>query len=134
MRLLLDTHAALWWWIAASELSDAATEALSDPGNTVFFSAVSGYEIFQKVRIGKLNLPDELLGNLPSQVRQEAWEILPLGLADAIYAARIEHQNREPFDRLLAAQCRVNALMLVTTDSFFSEVGIPTFWQGIASP
>ena len=128
MQLLLDTHTALWWWSDAPELSAVASKSLSDPGNTVFFSAVSGYEIFQKVRLGKLNLPMPLLRDLPSQVQLEAWVMLPLELAEAIHAAKIDHSHRDPFDRLLAAQCRTNGLTLVTTDAFFGEIGIPTLW------
>jgi len=128
MRLLLDTHTALWWWCGATELSPAATDALADPGNEVFFSAVSGYEIFRKVRLGRLALPDELLGDLPAQVLGESWRILPIGLTDTIGAARLDHRHCDPFDRLLAAQCGTKDLTLVTTDEFFEAIGIATCW------
>jgi len=128
MRLLLDTHAALWWWADSSELGKSTIERLSDPSTMVFFSVVSGYEIFQKVRIGKLHLPDPLFQDLPSQVRHEGWEILPLGLAESIRAARIDHCHRDPFDRLLAAQAEIHDLTVVTTNEFFDEAGFRTFW------
>jgi len=128
MRLLLDTHTALWWWCGAPELNGFALEAIADGENEIFFSAVSGYEIFQKVRLGKLDLPEELLRDLPGQVRQESWRILPIGLVDTIAAARIDHEHRDPFDRLLAAQCETNGLALVTTDAFFDAIGVATRW------
>lgn len=128
MRMLLDTHTALWWWNGASELSENAKAAISGPENTVLFSAVSGYEIFQKVRSGKLHLPAELVSDLPSRVLEEQWEVLPLELPEAIGAAKIDHAHRDPFDRLLAAQCLSNGLVLLTTDRFFAEIGVSTFW------
>jgi PIN domain nuclease of toxin-antitoxin system len=128
MKLLLDTHAALWWWEGSSELSDRVTELLADSSTSVFFSAISGYEIFQKVRIGKLNLPEPLLHDLPGEVRREGWEILPLGLVDSIRAARIDHDHRDPFDRILAAQSEIHGLTLATTDGFFASAGFRTFW------
>jgi len=128
LNLLLDTHAALWWWAAAPELSARSMAALEDTGNTVFFSAISGYEIFQKVRTGKLELPEELARDLPAAVRQEGWEFLDLSLADGIRAARIDHPHRDPFDRILAAQCESRGMCLVTADPFFPDLGIATCW------
>lgn len=128
MKLLLDTHTALWWWEGSSELSDRITELLADPKTSVFFSAISGYEIFQKVRIGKLSLPVPLLQDLAAEVRREGWEILPLGLVDSVRAARIDHAHRDPFDRILAAQSEIHGLTLATTDGFFADAGFRTFW------
>jgi PIN domain nuclease of toxin-antitoxin system len=128
MKVLLDTHTALWWWEGSSELSDRVTELLADSSTSVFFSAISGYEIFQKVRIGKLNLPGPLLHDLPGEVRREGWEILPLGLVDSVRAARIDHAHRDPFDRILAAQSEIHGLTLATTDGFFADAGFRTFW------
>lgn len=128
MNLLLDTHTALWWWEDSPELSEAARRALSDPALIVYFSSISGYEIFQKVRSGKLELPAPLLDDLPGQVRCERWEVLPLGLADSVRAARIDHPHRDPFDRILAAQAEFHGLAVVTSDWFFSEAGFRTLW------
>lgn len=66
--LLLDTHAALWWWSDSDRLGSAARAAMSNPGVRVFFSAVSGYEIQQKVRLGRLIVPDTLLHSLARKV------------------------------------------------------------------
>lgn len=128
MKLLLDTHTALWWWEGSSELSERLMDQIADPSTSVFFSAISGYEIFQKVRIGKLELPESLLLDLPGEVRREGWEILPLGLAESIRAARIDHAHRDPFDRMLAAQSEIHGLTIATTDGFFSDAGFRTFW------
>lgn len=69
-----DTHAALRWWMNGDLLGAKIRAALADPANTIFFSAVSAYELAQKNRLGKLELPPELCGeNLISAVVQEDW-------------------------------------------------------------
>ena len=68
MKILLDTHAALWWWVDSPSLGGNARDAISDPGNQVHFSAASGYEIFQKVRLGRLGILAVLQANLPAAV------------------------------------------------------------------
>ncbi len=128
MKFLLDTHAALWWWEDSPELSDLARRSLSDPASEIHFSAVSGYELFQKVRIGKLSLPMPLMNDLPAEVRREGWHILPLGLHESLAAARFDTPHRDPFDRLLAAQSAANGLTILTADPFFREAGFPTLW------
>jgi len=128
MRLLLDTHTALWWWEDSPELSETARESLSDLDAEIFFSPISGYEIFQKVRTGKLQVPRALLVDLPAEVRREGWKVLPLGLEDSVRAATIESPHRDPFDRLLAAQSGMHDLILVTADAFFRDTGFRTLW------
>lgn len=128
MRLLLDTLAALWWWEDSPELGEAAKRHLADPGCEVFFSPASGYEIFQKVRTGKLVLPPPLLADLPAEVRREGWRVLSLGLEELVRAARIESPHRDPFDRILAARSEMHGLTLVTIDPFFADAGVPTLW------
>jgi PIN domain nuclease of toxin-antitoxin system len=128
MNVLLDTHTALWWWEDSPELSREARNCLAHPDTEVFFSSVSGYEIFQKVRTGKLVIPPPLERDLAGQVRREGWRILPLGLEEAVQAARLESPHRDPFDRLLAAQSGYHALTMVTTDPFFRGAGVPTLW------
>ena len=119
---------ALWWWEDSLELSETARHRLSDPDAEIFFSPISGYEIFQKVRIGKLVVPRALLIDLPGEVRRERWQVLPLGLQDSIRAATIESPHRDPFDRILAAQYEIHDLTVVTTDPFFKDTGFRTLW------
>ena len=128
MNLLLDTHAALWWWADASELSPAARAAMSDPASSVSLSAASVYEIFQKVRIGKLSIPDSLANDFVGAVRAEGWRSLPISLGSAAHAAVLPHPHRDPFDRMLAAQCEEGGFTLVTIDPFFSDFGTPILW------
>lgn len=129
MRLLLDTHAALWWWSDAPELGSAARSALASPLAEVHFSAASSYEIHQKVRLGKLALPPELSGDgLLKAVVGEGWRPLDLSVADAVGAALLDHPHRDPFDRMLASQARLRGLTLVSRNPFFQDLGIELLW------
>ena len=128
MDLLLDTHAALWWWSDSDRLGSAARAAMSDPGVRVFFSAVSAYEIHQKARLGRLVVPDALLHSLARCVLEEGWHPLDLTLPAAARAASLEHTHRDPFDRMLAAQAELGGLQMVTSDPFFAELKLVILW------
>ena len=128
MKLLLDTHAALWWWEDSLALGGAARKAMADPDNEIFFSAASAYEIFQKVRLGRLIIPAKLAGKLTSVVRDEGWVPLPLTLAETTLAASIKHEHRDPFDRMLAAQCQIGHFLLASVDGVFDELSVKRIW------
>lgn len=128
MKLLLDTHAALWWWEDSSSLGRAARKAMADPDNEIFFSAASTYEIFQKVRLGRLIVPPQFAGKLSSVVRDEGWVPLPLTLAEAALAASIKHEHRDPFDRMLAAQCQIGHFLLASVDGVFDGLSVKRIW------
>jgi PIN domain nuclease of toxin-antitoxin system len=128
MNYLLDTHAALWWWADAPQLGKTAREAMGNPDNRIHFSAASAYEIHQKVRIGRLAIPDPLRSNLPQAVVAEGWLACPLNLEDACAAATLEHEHSDPFDRMLAAQAKRNGFTLITRDPFFSTLALNVIW------
>lgn len=129
MRLLLDTHAALWWWDDSPALGKRVREAMSEPATEVYFSAASAYEIHQKLRLGKLELPAGLQGEgLLQAAREEGWRLLPLQAAEASAAASLDHPHRDLFDRMLAAQARLGQLTLASRDPFFSDLQLDLIW------
>jgi len=128
VKLLLDTHTALWWWTEPHRLGSRARAAISDRANTCFFSAASGYELAQKQRWHPRFLPPEFLAELPELLGHEDWQTLPLTLPHALQAGRFDSPHRDPFDRLLAAQSRLDELPLVTADDQFGTFGIKTLW------
>ena len=114
MRLLLDTHALLWWLNDAPELRDAARRLISDPDNDILVSVVSLWEIAIKTRLGKLDASlDDILAVLPDQGFQR------LGVEDAHLAAlaRLPHHHRDPFDHLLIAQAIAEKAAFLTQDA-----------------
>jgi len=112
MRLLLDTHAFLWWVSDWDRIAEPAREAISDPGNDVFVSAVSGWEIGTKKAKGRLTAPD----NLADVVEEKRFAHLPLTFEHAERAATLPPHHRDPFDRMLIAQAQAERLVLVTRD------------------
>lgn len=128
MKLLLDTHAAIWWWCAPGRLSARALNALQDPSNEVVFSAASAFEIALKHRSGRLPLPPAVVGNLERTVLEEGWRLLPISVRHAELAGGWDAEHRDPFDRLLAAQARLENLELVTADPAFRALAIACVW------
>ncbi len=111
MRLLLDTHVALWW-LAGAALAPAAAEAIADPANQVLVSAASVWEVEIKSALGKLRMDADFVATL----RAEQVDPLAIAWAHAVEAGRLPAHHRDPFDRMLVAQARVEGLTLVTRD------------------
>ena len=125
MRLLLDTHALLWWLIDDPQLSAVAREAIADLENSVLASACVGYEIAYKQGLGRLPLfPESLLNRL----RRERIGVLPLSLEHAVAAASLPGPHRDPWDRIMMAQAIAEECQMVTVDRVFSDYGVPVLW------
>lgn len=121
MRLLLDTHALLWWLDDAPELSDTARAAIASGGNVVFVSAATIWEIRIKQAIGKLQIPAEFEQVLDEQ----GFDSLDVTSRHAHALADLPLHHRDPFDRILIAQARVERLRIVTRDVSFSSYDVP---------
>ncbi len=119
MRLLLDTHILLWWLANDHSLSSTAADLIRDPANMIFVSAVSHWEIWLKESLGKLRVPEVFERRLAA----EAFESLPLTATQARQVARLPWHHRDPFDRMLVAQAKVEHLVLLTADSALSTYG-----------
>ncbi len=129
MKLLLDTHAMLWWWSDPDRLPPQAISLLSDGANTVLASAVSAYEIAYKHQLGKLVLPARLLPDFENAVADERWTPLPISTAHGLLAGQLLSPHRDPFDRLLAAQALVEEAVLVTANPAFTTFSnLQTLW------
>ena len=115
-QLLLDTHALLWWLAEPDRLSPAAHAAISDPANSVYMSAASGWEIATKVRLVKFPGIGILLNDLPELLIAQDFDLLPITLQQGLHAGVYPIPHRDPFDRLLAAQAELAMLTLVTLD------------------
>ncbi len=112
MRLLLDTHTFLWWLSDWRQIDETTRDAIADPGNEVFVSGVSGWEIAIRKASGRLVAPDDL----SARVEEKHFEHLPLTFEHAERAAALPMHHRDPFDRMLVAQAQAEGLVLVTGD------------------
>jgi len=125
MKLLLDTHAALWWLADDPKFGAAAAAHLTHGGNQVFLSAVVVWEVAIKRSLGKLEAPEDLRATLLGA------GVLPLPI-DLEHAARVERlpwHHRDPFDRLIIAQAQVEDAVVVSHDSAFDAYGVQVLWS-----
>ena len=128
MKLLLDTHALLWFLAGDEKLPARVQDAIVDPLNTVFISAVSAIEIATKNRIGKLPQAGDLARDFIGVIQAQGFVGLPVGLEHARFAGSLQHAHRDPFDRLLIAQAIVDDLQLVSNQVLFDDFGVKRFW------
>ncbi|MDT3680961.1 MAG: type II toxin-antitoxin system VapC family toxin [Truepera sp.] len=128
MRLLLDTHAFLWWCANDPRLSTKVTAAVGDGDNEVYFSAVSGWEIAIKSRLGRLDLPEAPTEFVPRMLQLHAFGVLPITLRHALSDFQLPAVHPDPFDRLLVSQAQVEGLTLVTNDRAMGKYDVATFW------
>jgi len=123
-RLLVDTHALLWWLTDDAALSPAAREAVAAPATEPLVSAASVWEIAIKRSLGKLTAPDDL----PERIVDGGFSWLPVSPAHAWQVRDLPPHHRDPFDRLLVAQALTERLPVVTADARFAEYGVDVRW------
>jgi PIN domain nuclease of toxin-antitoxin system len=128
VRLLLDTHALLWWLEGNPRLSAAAQTAISDLGNTILVSAASAWEITTKHRIGKLPGAAIVAHDLPGCLASQGFEALPITLGDGARAGSLGGAHRDPFDRMLIAQALTHDLTLASVETVFDGYGVKRLW------
>ena len=128
MRLLLDTHAFLWWVGDDSRLPDSARRLIGAARNEVLFSAVSAWEIVVRAALGKLTLPESPEHFVPNQLRENAFVALPVTVSHTLAVGRLPDLHRDPFDRLLIAQAILEDLTLVTRDEEIAKYPVPVAW------
>ena len=128
MRLLLDTHAFLWWVNDSKDLSGRARSAIANQKNECFFSMASAWEIAIKVSIGKLELPYTVERFLPEHLATNAIRELPIEIRHVARAGGLPFHHRDPFDRVIAAQALVEKLAIVSADPIFEKYGVKRVW------
>lgn len=127
MRLLLDTHAFLWFVTGDGRLSPRARRALADEDNELLLSAASVWEMAIKARLGRLTLP----GTVEEYVAEKVaggLAILPIELTHAAAVESLPFHHRDPFDRLIVAQALAENLPIVSADPAFRHYGVKVVW------
>jgi PIN domain nuclease of toxin-antitoxin system len=128
MKLLLDTHALLWWLADDARLSMPARNAIADPERTVYSSPASAWEIATKHRIGRLPEARDLLADFSGILVRAGFEELPITTKHAVLAGTLPGPHRDPFDRMLAAQALCESLEVVTADDAIGVLGARCLW------
>lgn len=119
MRLLLDSHVALWWLDDAPSLGERARQAISEADDVVF-SAVTPWELGIKRALGKLSMPD----GIGAALEASGIAPLPITVQHAELAPALPAHHRDPFDRMLVAQAMVESLTLVSADAAFAAYDV----------
>lgn len=128
MRLLLDTHALLWWLADDSSLSIAARRVIGRAGNNVFVSAATAWEVGTKVRLGKLGGAEELAADFGAYLGRERFEQLPVSVEHGTRAGLLPGPHKDPFDRILIAQSQAENLPIISDNAIFDAYGIRRLW------
>ncbi len=127
MRVLLDTHTLIWWICDNARLSRRAASVLKDSENEILVSAVVGWEIAIKVKLGKI-APAALVDRLQKEIRREGFFELPIAFDHAVQAGSLPLHHRDPFDRVLVAQALSLDEPILSADQILDRYGVRRIW------
>ena len=128
MKLLLDTHTLIWWLNDNSKLSATARAAIANPGNDVFVSAATAWELATKVRRGRLPEAARIVADLHELLDQEEFEPLMVTTRHGLIAGALAGSHNNPFDRMLVAQAESENMSIITIDPAIAALGSRTVW------
>ena len=125
MRLLLDTHALLWALGEPEKLPTRVADAITNPRNAVFVSAVNTWELAIKAGLGRIDLP---FADIQGTIEQAGFAELSVTIAHTLRVRDLPQHHRDPFDRLLVAQAVDESLTLVSGDRTIRSYPVQTLW------
>ena len=128
MRLLLDTHAFLWWLDGDRRLSLKARRLIADETNAVLVSAASAWEITTKFRLGKLPGAQDVAADVVGCVAAQSFVSLDITMLHAQRAGGIAGEHRDPFDRMLIAQAQLEDVAIISDDRVFDDFAVHRIW------
>ena len=128
MRLLLDTHALLWFCEGNDALSATARAAIEDSANERFVSHATPWEVAIKMAIGKLDVQSGYAAIFPGVLDANGFKLLPSSLDHYCGVIVLPKHHSDPFDRLMIVQAVTEGLTIVTCDSQFAAYGVPLLW------
>lgn len=126
--LLLDTHTMFWFFWNDRDLSSDARLLIEDPANRKLVSIASCWEIAIKAGLGRLDLGEPSSTFLPREITRNNFQLLPISLAHATMVEGLPLHHRDPFDRLLVAQAKVEGIPVVSIDAIFDQYGVNRLW------
>jgi len=128
VRLLLDTHALLWWYSDDPALPKSCKKLIAQPDSIVFVSAVSAWEIATKFRLGRLPTASDLVQDFGGYLDRENFQSVPVSYDHAIHAGMLPGPHQDPFDRMLIAQAEIEKLFIVSNEKIFDRYGVRRIW------
>lgn len=128
MRLLLDTHALLWWVLDSESLSRLAHKTIAGLANEVYVSAATVWEVSTKYHLGKLPEAGPLVNRFEENLLELGFIEQPISIEHAQRAGLLPGSHKDPFDRLLIAQAQAENLVMVSNERVFDSYGVRRLW------
>lgn len=128
MRLLLDTHALLWWFGDDPALPASCRKLIAKGDNSIFVSAASAWEIATKFRLGKLPSAGDLIQDFGGYLEREKFISLSVSYEHGVRAGMLAGPHQDPFDRMLIAQAEMEKLFILSNEKIFDRYGVRRVW------
>ena len=130
LKYLLDTNVWLWSLFEPERMSRNARQLFADFSQEIFLSAATSWEVTIKVGTGKLTLPEQPATYVPRRMADQGLRPLPISHPHALGVFSLPDYHRDPFDRLLVAQARLESMVLVTADRVIEKYQVDILWAG----
>ena len=128
MRLLLDTHAFLWFIQEDDKLTSTALKYIQDEENQLYLSVASLWEVAIKTNLGKMKLDGTFEQFFIHHLRENRCLLMPIRFSDIVSVSTLPHHHRDPFDRMLVAQTLMHKYPLISSDAGLDAYGIERIW------
>jgi len=128
LRVLLDTHALLWWLSDDTALARPARKTIADTRNTVIVSAASAWEIATKVRLGKVPTANDLAADFSGHLDRDGFQLLAISAEHGVRAGLLPGPHKDPFDRMLIAQAQAENMPIISNEILFESYGVRRIW------
>jgi len=128
LRVLLDTHALLWWLSDDTALTRPARKTIADTRNTVIVSAASAWEIATKVRLGELQTANDLAADFSGHLDRDGFQLLAISAEHGVRAGLLPGPHKDPFDRMLIAQAQAENMPIISNEILFESYGVRRIW------
>jgi PIN domain nuclease of toxin-antitoxin system len=128
VRFLLDSHTLLWFLLDDPQLSSAARDAIADAENQILVSPASLWEIAIKISLGKYRLPQDYGEFMAQQLARNDFDLIPIELRHTAALIEMPFHHRDPFDRLLVAQAKMENITLISRDAALEAYDVQRLW------
>jgi PIN domain nuclease of toxin-antitoxin system len=128
LRVLLDTHALIWWFSDDPSLPQTVRGIIADTDNTLVVSAASAWELAIKYQQGKLRKAADLVSDFSSRIQREGFQLLPISAEHGIRAGLLPGPHKDPFDRMLIAQSQAENMPIISNEAVFEAYGVRRLW------
>ena len=128
MKVVLDTHAFLWWITDDDRLSPDARSIIANRENELFLSAATCWEIAIKAKLGRIHFPGKLDSFIAKQLELSDIYSLPIHMSHALNVYNLPNHHRDPFDRLIIAQAQLEKMSILTMDPQIARYGVKVVW------